>query len=282
MSLERVALVRVGRGALAGNAARLVREPGWLDGAPVLKEQGAAWVRRARVGDVEIVVKCRPIASVRRRVQSMLGLGHAHRQWRGAQRLEAAGVRTGRPVWIARARLAGVPVELLALEFVPGETMLEVLDRVRRGVGPQVRVQHAIAHAAGELVTRMVRAELFNRDHKASNIVAMSGGSEGRAEAAVIDCVGVRACAGAERTRAARAMLAAMMIEAIGCGCTPRRALWMRAIVAAEGGATGARAERRANIRAIVADVAATIAAHGDPTPRVNPLSAAGGAGAGG
>lgn len=279
MSLERVALVRVGRGALAGNAARLVREPGWLDGAPVLKQQGAAWVRRARVGDVEIVVKCRPIASVRRRVQSLLGLGHAHRQWRGAQRLEAAGVRTGRPVFIARARLAGVPVELLALEFVPGETVLEVLDRVRRGVGPQVRVQHAIAHAAGELVTRMVRAGLFNRDHKASNIVACRGRS---VEAAVIDCVGVRACTGAERTRAARAMLAAMMIEAIGCGCTPRRALWMRAIVAAEQGAGATRAERCANIRAVVADVAAIIAAHGDPTPRVNPLSAAGGAGAGG
>ena len=68
-------------------------------------------------------------------------------------------------------------------------------------------------------------------------------------------------------------MLAALMIEAIGCGCTPRRALWMRALREAIGVSAGGRDEESANVRGVVRSVQELIAAHGDPRPRVNPLA---------
>lgn len=266
------------------HAARLIADGAALHRAKVLKQEGKAWVRLADPSEDSvdrksppIVVKCRPIGSLRRRVASVLGLGHAHRQWRGAQRVRDAGVETGTPLAMARADIDDVPCELLALEYVEGPTLLEVMSQVTSNASdaPSVRQQHAIARAAAESVKKLLAARRANRDHKPSNLVVV-GGASAEPKIAVIDCVAIKRFGwfGIDEYEGEE-MLASLMIEAIGCGCRPRGALWMRALRAAARDDCNSRAERRANIRALFQDVVDLIGAHGDPTPLTNPLAPA-------
>jgi hypothetical protein len=164
----------------------------------------------------------------------------------------------------------------MVLEFVKGKTLLEVLDEIARGVGPGVREQHAIARAVAEMMVTMVaKAGVYNRDHKPSNLVVRSD-EKGAWTVALIDCVGLRWVWPADDGDSRR-MWASLMIEPIGCGCRPRRALWGRVLMS-----MGWRGQpwwwRKAPVRLrdlrfwVVAPVADVIAEHGDARPRVNPL----------
>jgi hypothetical protein len=272
MRIERVRIRRLAVGESAEVWGSALTNPAWLEGAEVLKREGAAWVRRGRLLGRDVVVKCRPLGTLGRRVKAALGLGHADRQWRGAALLGRAGVRTGAPLCAAWGLVDGVACELLGLEHVPGTTVLEVLDAAARGVGPGVREQHALAAAVAGTVVQMLGGGVCNKDHKPSNLIAVYGEW---GEVAVIDCVGVRRARGAGVDgREAAEMLAALLIEPAGCGCPVRRALWMRGLrsLVPEPVRTGPREVRREWLLGRVKDVSAIVAAHGDPTPKVNPL----------
>jgi tRNA A-37 threonylcarbamoyl transferase component Bud32 len=260
-----VRVVRAVRGEDAGAWAGALGGGAWLSSARTLKAEGGARVLAASLLGRGVVVKVREIRGPWARLKCALGRGKGDRHWRGAALLTGKGIATARVFALARGRLGGRECEMLAMEHVHGPTLLRVMDAARRGGAgaPGVREQHALARAVGLQVARM--GELFNRDHKPSNLIVRGG------EIVVIDCEGVRRAVipGAAR------MFASLLIEPTGCGVPPRRSLRMRAVLAwAEAGdAGGGRAAHRAAAREAWAEAARVVSRHGDPTPRVNPLN---------
>lgn len=265
-SIGPVRVVRAVRGEDAAAWAVALADGAWLDAARTLKADGGSRVVAARLRGREVVVKTRQLRGAWARLKCALGRGKGDRHWRGAALLAGKGVATARVLALARATIDGQESELLVMEFVPGPTLLGVMADVRagreRGGGPGVREQHALARAVGAQVAQM--GDLFNRDHKPSNLIVRSGG------VVLIDCEGVRRAVipGAAR------MFASLLIEPTGCGVPPRRALRMRALLAwAEAGdPRGGRAAHRAAARELWAEAARVVSHHGDPTPRVDPL----------
>lgn len=244
--------------------------------ASIYKQEGTTWVASAHLfvdsGPVpqavrSVVIKSRPIPNVVERVKCLLGAGRADRQWRGAAWLLEHGFRSARPHVILRGRCDGVLREWLVMETVPGRTALEHL--ASRDL--TVREEHAAAAEAGRMVARLVGSGRMNRDCKPSNLILLNAGSHGP-EIAMIDTVAVRRIL--LRRRGLTRMLAAMVIEAIGTGNRPRRALMARALreaVKARAPGLGKRAAHSAAAD-LWCRVAALVEKHGDPTPRVYPL----------
>ena len=283
--IDRVRIVRAHRGEDAAAWAAAIGDASWIKSSSLLKQDERSWVRRATLLGRETVVKCREIDGIWARVKCALGRGKGDRHWRGAALLTGKGVKTARVLALARANVDGRDCELLVMEWVQGETLLRVMADLRAGTAgaPGVRAQHAIAKAVGEQIASM--EEVFNRDHKPSNVIVERWTASG-AQVAIIDCEGVRRTAipGAAR------MFASLVIEPTGCGVRPRRALLMRALRSCVHVSIGLntpdapvhrpraiadlpRADYRQMRRMAWDDAARTIAHHGDPTPRVNPLA---------
>lgn len=247
----------------------------WQSSARPLKREGDTAVLRARLRDREVVVKTWRLAGRlggrtagrtagrsggRRRVQSMLTLSPAWRHWRAARRLAADGFQVARPLVIATIETDSGPAEALVLEALTGPTALEALTRPA-----PVPVEAAMATAAGAQIGALARAGWYNRDHKPSNlIVTRAAPQPGRAEIAMIDCVGFRRVKPDSDEYLAR-MLAKLAIEPLGCNILPRRAIRWRILRAAAG-------DDPARQRRLWRQVERLIAEHGDPTPKVNPL----------
>ncbi len=264
-------VVRVAAGEDGAGWRRALETGEWVDGAVVMKSEGGSWVRRATMMGREVVVKCRELGTVWKRVKFGVGMGHGAKQWRGAERLMKAGIATGRPLVMARAVVDGRVCEVMVLEFVEGKTLLEILDEVKRGVGPGVREQHAIARAVAETVVKSAKGGFYNRDHKPSNLIVRRD-ADGRWDIAVIDCVGLKWRAPVDDS-GNEWMFAALMIEAIGCGCGPRRALWARVVMSLGWTNGGRERVRLRDLREeVVEQVELEIKVHGDPRPRVDPL----------
>lgn len=289
MSTALVRLRRLSRGEEQSGGRAMwsgaVASAFWERAGVVLKSDDGGWVRRAQIGQGDsarrVVVKCRALGGWWRRLRASLSLSGFDREWRGAAMLLARGIAAGRPVVLgeAMARIDGMgaPVrcEVLVLEWIEGPTLLEVMRDVAAG-GPAVRAQHRLAARTGRLVAAIGAAGLHNRDLKPSNVVVRGGMGEG--ELVVIDCAGVR---GWTLAPAVAYMLASLVIEPMGCGVRPRRALLMRGVrtvtewlVSDEGTASDAeqRAARR-HVRGVVwREVRAVVERHGDPRPRTDPL----------
>ncbi len=119
----------------------------------------------------------------------MLGLSQPTCQARGARRLAGAGIPTPEVVdGPDIVTMHGRRVLQLELVHVPGDTVLEHLQRGDAGAAPALDV----ARQVGALVFRIADAGFFHRDLKASNIVIEETDSGPRAW--VIDPVGVRRC----------------------------------------------------------------------------------------
>ncbi|MBX3403303.1 MAG: hypothetical protein KF699_07830 [Phycisphaeraceae bacterium] len=259
-----VRVVRAVRGEDAAAWAVALGEGAWLDSARTLKAEGGVRVLGASMLGREVVVKVREVRGAWERLKCAVGRGKGDRHWRGAALLAGKGVATARVFVLARAMIGGCECELLAMEFVHGPTLLQRMAAAHRGEAgaPGTREQHALARAAGAQIAHM--GELFNRDHKPSNLIVRGG------EIVVIDCEGVRRAVipGAAR------MFASLLIEPTGCGVPPRRSLRMRALLAwaRAGDPRGDRASHRAAAREVWAEAARVVRHHGDPTPRVDPL----------
>jgi predicted thioesterase len=264
--------MRVAAGEEAAGWRDALSAPGVLDGAKVLKEDEGSWVRRARVMGRDVVVKCRVLNTVGRRVKHALRMGHGMKHWRGAERLMRAGIATGRPLALVRCEVDGKACEVLVLEWVEGKTLLEILDEIARGVGPGVREQHRIARAVGIAVRVFLEAELLNEDPKPSNLIVLTSGG-GHIGLGVIDTVAIQ-----KRRRMnlhdieTYETLQSLMIEPIGCGCPPRRTLWMRALHSLVQKRASERILRHTELRGLITEVGDGIRRHGDPRPRVDPL----------
>lgn len=273
------------RGEDAAAWSRALADPAWLVASQLLKDEpGSSWVRRATINGRDVVVKCRILNSCSRRLKAALGFGHGDKHWRGAALLASKRILTAKPVVLFRTRLDERPVELLVLEYLAGPTLLEVLDSVARGRGPSVREQHAIAAAAGATIPALLGTGLWNRDHKPSNLIVVGAGT-GSPGIAIIDCVGIGRYGrfGLDGDEG-ETMAASLVIEPTGCGCPPRRVLWMRALRATiDCSKTGpSRMQRHEHLRDAIGAVAAHVKAHGDPRPGIDPLappSAAAGSG---
>lgn len=229
----------------------------------VLKRDGPSVVYAAHIARRDVVVKRRSLTAWDR-LRAMIGSGRGFDQWRGTRLLQG--------VTSAARALVLVQIEadeLLLLERVPGPTLLEVLAG-HATIAP--RRERTLAVDIGLQVGLIASARLRNRDHKPSNLIIADSGPT------VIDAVGVRR--GGSNTQdihaAVAQMLTSLMLEAIGCGCVPRRSLRIRALLGAWSALNTAgsdRAARRAWVRGMSGAVESRIEAHGDPTPKINPLA---------
>jgi len=217
----------------------------WAEGSRFVKRDAGRWVWMGELGAEHgpraLVIKGRP-----RRALDALPDRHAIKQSIGARRLRAAGIPTSDPVALLDVSAAGGARERwLVLSALPGESLAHVCKRGGDTPG--------LARRAGALVRTLSDAGLFNRDHKASNVIVSPGGELG-----VIDTVAIRAGSGDEKRRR---MLLAMCKELSGIGAMPRLAQLWRCLAAAS-------RTPKADWRTI----AAMLRDAGDTTPRVSPV----------
>ncbi len=200
--------------------------------------------------------------------RSLLRLTKAHRQWRGAERLEKNGLRAARGVAILRGQTRTGAVEVLVLEALPGRTLLECLADTEIGVCQQ----HRLARAVGRHIASLCLAGIVNRDTKPSNLL-VDWSEAGKPSITVLDTVAISRQPGAASRVGTETGLVRMardlMLEPAGCKHPVRRTLAMRALQACfdrlhpDKGKGSWLAWRNRRWREVVA----MIEAHGDPTP---------------
>ncbi len=296
----RVVWTRSDRSAAGGDAdwaAALTRWAEGLadvhahDGTRILKKESddaeridGVYRATLRVGDKErdVVIKCRTQRRFGDRFKAAVHMGRADRHRRNAALLESHGIETAAVLAQATARVRGsstsktYPVELLVMDYIEGATLLEIMSMIARGdpASPSVKQQHELARAVARQVEQFVDAKLYNRDHKPSNLIVRNALDGWRV--VVIDAVAIRPGSNLSMVR----MFASLVIEPIGCGCPPRRALMMQVTASTRdliGGEGSHREEMRPLGRTIVRRlwriVEMLVAQHRDPRPKTDPLS---------
>lgn len=231
-------------------------------------------------GSPDLIVKRWELRGFGPRVKSLLGMSRARRHWRGAAALTKAGVRTAtcHTIWESTEQ-GGTVVEWLVMERLPGKTLLQHMADGTLSA----KQEHDLARAVGKLIGSM--GTLYNRDGKPSNLI-VAHSADGSPTIAVIDCVAVRRLKlpMLDADDAAIDMIANLLIEPIGCGVAPRRSLRLRSLKAIYSGGIKAyheigtppsdhRTAWRTFRNSVWLEVADHIAIHGDPTPKVNPLT---------
>lgn len=257
--------------------------------ARALKSDGRAWVRKQSIGGRAVTIKCRPLHGVLDRLRVRLGSSRFARHWTSAQWLTAHHILTPQSMLLGTANDGQGAVELLVLDFLPGRTVLEVL--AARDIDPALL--RPVATALARQIAAMTDAGRFNRDHKPSNLlITERATTNGAPEIAVLDCVGLRPTLARQVWRGADRMLASLMIEPTGCGVpVPMRlrARLVREVLAgwwqSDSSATSQRVDEQFGVErvawmqtsmgALWTQIARLIEAHGDPTPRVDPLNRA-------
>lgn len=238
----------------------------WLgreDQSQVLKRDQATLVVAATLLGRAVVVKRWTLRGMSR-LKSAMGAGRGVRHWNGAAWLARHTIPTARCLALAHDSLDGTRRDWLVMERLAGQSVLEMLA----GGATSPRRELAVARALGEQIRHMIAHGRFNRDHKPSNLIVLEA-SDATPHIAVIDCVAILPTARAGGAGAAmERMLASLVIEPLGVNIPPRRSLMLASLLAAVG-QDGARASARTLWRA----VAARVAAHGDPVPRINPLA---------
>lgn len=239
----------------------------------VLKAEGGASVIAlpGERGAKGLVIKRWELRTLSAKVKSAFHASRAWRHWKGADLLTKAGVRTAVCYAIARSKgKDGVAVEWLVMDRLAGQTLLQhMADN-----DLPVQTQHRLAEAAGRMLAALMKAGLYNHDGKPSNLIVGPDPQRSLApQIAIIDCVAIRKLAKFGVEGKMIHMLAALVIEATGCKCPPRRALMMRALKSFANTAHLDRAAWRGPRNRTWQTVAAFITAHGDPTPKVNPLA---------
>jgi tRNA A-37 threonylcarbamoyl transferase component Bud32 len=255
-------VIRAAKGEDGPAWAAALADPAWRDRATLLKSDGPTTVYRTRLLGRDTVVKCWRLGP-KARIQALFNDTRALRHWRGASRLLACNIPTAAPWAMVRVLSDSHPVECLAMESLPGKTLLRHL--ADHDLSP--RQEHALADALGRQLSLMARSSIDNRDHKPSNLIVTNPGPD-HAAVAIIDCGAL-----GPKFRSGR-ILATLAIEPIGVGLLPRRALMMRVIRECARTAPDqfGQPERPARRRLWHA-AALAVKNHGDPTPTVNPLN---------
>jgi tRNA A-37 threonylcarbamoyl transferase component Bud32 len=237
----------------------------WLSRARVVKTDGRSSVLSGEVAGRGVIVKTVVTNPMRSRAPAGIGRTRLSRQWQGAEMLIEHGFQTVEPVLMWNGRSSrGHYAETLVMERVEGRTLLGALAGAERALGEERR----LAGEAGRLTGRLVKAGLFNRDHKPSNIILCDGATNGRKGQAghgplvLIDTAGVTRLG----SRRPERMLFNLVVECVGTGTLPRRGVLLAGLRAYVD-EVGAR-EWRELWRA----VERMLAQHGDPTPKDDPL----------
>lgn len=265
--------LRAIRGSPAERALWTKRLGQWpTDGPPgleVLKAGDQVGVYALGVDGRPVVLKCWRLSTIAHRAYAALRTTRGSRQWRGSRRLKEIGLRTPRSLALIRGRSGRDLVEVLIMERLDGRTLLEHLARPT--LTP--RAEHRVATTLALQCHTMLRAGIFNRDHKPSNLMVLHA-DQSIAEIAILDAVAIRPFVGGGHGHAPP--FERLVLEAIGVGTMPRRSLmarfvreWTACIHQAAG------PPQREATRALWAQIASRIRDHGDPTPTDNPLSAA-------
>lgn len=265
MKIERLTLRRAGPGIDPAAWSAELASGAWLAASKLLKSDGPSWVRRATLLGRDVVIKCRPAGrneTLKRLVRSTRG----DRHWRGAAFLASHGFDTPETILLADALVDRTPSELLLTTFVDAPSLLEHLH----AKDLDVKREHAAARALGQHISALLVAGRYNRDGKPSNLLLMPAGDTFRV--VTLDCVAIRR---GRSFRAYKRSLANLLLEPIGTGSRPRLALCARVVRQLTGAPPRDPDERnlwwvdRANSWSKVQE---HLAAHGDPTPRVDPL----------
>lgn len=273
MRISRIKIRRVGSGEDATAWSRILASGNWLDNSRTLKQDGASWVRRAVLpgSNRSVVIKCRPATGLSERLKAWTRASRGDRHWYGAQWLLDNGFATAQPLVLAHALVDGVRSELLVTEHIDARSLLEHM--AAHDLSP--REEHAVARALAAMVTRMMEKGRYNRDAKPSNLL-LAREPDASPRIVTIDTVAIRRGDGKSRHT-----VAPLILEAIGTGCEPRRALKARFIhelvrqtLARHALDNASGTARRAAVRLAWRIVEDDVRRHGDPRPRVNPLDA--------
>lgn len=222
----------------------------------------------------QVVLKVQPLDSVRQRVQSWLGRTRAFRQWRGTELLARANVSHAPCRAILRASSRGGVGEILVLPAIEGPTLLELL---RDGVPPGRAGD--LAYALANVFENLDGAGMCNPDAKPSNLIAVGLGTPDP-DFVTVDADAVR------KGRTETHPLLPLVLEPMGVGLLPSPQMrarvlreWLRehAMTAIHTGAKQLpdRADQRRLFREHWCRVEREAAAHGDPTPKDDPLARA-------
>ena len=239
----------------------------WLSRARVVKTDDHSSVLSGEVAGRGVIVKTVATNPMRSRAPAGIGRTRLTRQWQGAELLIENGFAAVEPVlmWYGRSS-RGHHAETLVMERIEGRTLLGVFAHDDLSSDEQRR----LAGEAGRLTGRLVKAGLFNRDHKPSNIIVLNGAGAGNGRAApepasrlvLIDTAGIVRLG----SRRPERMLFNLVVEFVGTGTLPPEDIILGAIEAyiEEVG--------HGDPREIWAEVQRMLAEHGDPTPKDNPL----------
>lgn len=246
------------------------------DAARGLSEKPGRTVWRATLdlpgGPEELVIKLQVHRSIVDSVRSVVHLNRLWRQWRGAARLSRNGFRVARGRALLRGRTAGGrKCDVLVMEVAPGRPLIDLMA----GDALPVSTQHEVARRLGELVSLLDGQRLHSKDLKPSNILVDFDDDGPTLTIIDSDTVG---------HRPAHPLLP-LVLEPVGLGVLPRRALlarvvkawafneWLNAPYDAIERVTGERVEREIARRAW-AELESLVQGHGDPTPRHDPREA--------
>ena len=193
--INRVALRRAGLpiepAALAGLLAPLIA--GRHEVLATFKDD-----RRSRVQGIELHgCRCvwKQFLTPRRRrlvyhLRHRLRLSPVWRNWRGALRLQRAGVRTAEPLMLIHAAGLGAHTSGLVLPWVAGPSLHRYLRQAAEaaaGEAPDRRQQLALAQAIGRQIGHMTARGLVNGDCKPSNLIVDAACLQGDRPPVVID-----------------------------------------------------------------------------------------------
>ncbi len=216
------------------------------------------------LGEMELVLKVRSGGGLGEALKAAAGASQLQRQWRGAELLAQADLPTAPGLALWTGKSPDGFVEVAAFERLPGTDLIHL-----QAAGD---LDSRLAREAGRLAGQVLRAGLFNRDQKPSNLIALPDG-----RLAIIDTVGVRRQRPTEARRVpatdadspGAVMLSALLLESLGVGHPPRRTHCWRAL---QGFAAAVGLPDGPACKALWHAVEERLEAHGDPTPKDSPL----------
>lgn len=248
-------------GAKARSIARAVCTESFGASARVIKSDDRTTVLAGEAAGYPVVVKALALDRAIDRIRSVVRRTRHWRQARGAAAVASAGLRVCHTHAIVRGTdPSGHRVEALIIERVEGPTLLRLASERSVGSGDD----RVLLDRLGEDVGKLVRAGRFNRDHKPSNIIVETQ-PDGRPVPVLIDTSDIRR---ARTNRSLDEMLAKLLIEATGTSVqvpTRDRVRIARAALRCSG--------QRRELRDVLASVERIVDAHGDPTPKDDPLA---------
>lgn len=253
-----------GGGARSRTIARGVCDGSFVASARIIKNDERSTVFSAEIAGYPVVVKTLALDRVKDRLRARFGRTRLSRQARGAARLESCGVHAIQPYAIVRGLTGeGEPVEALVMPRAEGPTLLRAaLDRT---INPHTARE--LLDQIGADIAGMVRAGLYNRDHKPSNIILHTD-ERGAIQPVLIDTADIRRCLAKGGTRMMARMLAKLRIETIGTSVPVSIAEQVRVARSAQ-----RSSNRSGSLRELLIEVQGIIDAHGDPKPRHDPLA---------